>query len=83
MRLNGKELGSLWCWPYAVDATDALVDGENELEVEVTSTWYNKLVHDARLPSNSRDTWTIAGPAASAPYASSGLIGPVVLRTSK
>ncbi len=83
VRLNGKDMGSLWCWPYAVDVTDALVDGENELEVEVTSTWYNKLVHDARLPSKSRDTWTIAGPAASAPYASSGLIGPVVLRTSK
>ena len=58
----------------------ALVDGENELEVWVTSTWYNTLVHDAHLPPESRNTWTIAGPAADSKYLDSGLIGPVTLK---
>ncbi len=80
IRLNGTDLGTLWCWPYAVDITDALVDGENELEVWVTSTWYNTLVHDAHLPPESRTTWTIAGPAADSKYLDSGLIGPVTLK---
>ena len=81
VRLNGKDLGTLWCKPYSVDATDALVDGENELEVEVTSTWYNRLVYDASLPPGERATWTLAGPNAKSRYYASGLLGPVTLRT--
>ena len=81
VRLNGKDMGTLWCYPYAVDITDALVDGENELEVLVTSTWYNKLVHDARLPPESRSTWTIHGPVAGSRYLDSGLLGPVTIKS--
>jgi hypothetical protein len=44
--LNGKELGVLWKPPYAVDVTDTLRPGPNELEVKVTNLWPNRLIGD-------------------------------------
>lgn len=43
VRLNGKECGVAWMSPYQVDITDALREGENRLEIEVTNTWANAL----------------------------------------
>ena len=77
---NGKRLRTLWCAPYAVDLSSALRKGKNELTIEVTSTWFNRLVYDAGLPEAERKTWTISGPKADAPLRKSGLMGPVVLR---
>ena len=78
--LNGKKLRTLWCAPYAVDLSSALRKGKNELTIEVTSTWFNRLVYDAGLPEAERKTWTISGPKANAPLRKSGLMGPVVLK---
>ena len=75
--VNGRKVADLWCEPYRCDITSALEEGENAVRIEVTSTWYNRLVYDAGQPFEKRQTWTIAGPKADAPLADSGMIGPV------
>lgn len=81
--LNGKPLGLLWCEPYTLDISGALQQGENQLTVEVTSTWHNRLVYDAGLPEGERKTWTIEGPDQEDGRSTSGLLGPVVIRTAE
>lgn len=78
--LNGKPLRVLWTPPYRLDITDAIQTGENILTVEVTGTWFNRLVYDAGQPEENRKTWTISGPSKDAPLRDSGLLGPVVLK---
>lgn len=78
--LNGKPLRTLWCAPYRLDLGDAVRAGENVLTIEVTSTWFNRLVYDAGLPEEVRKTWTIQGPSKESPLRESGLLGPVILR---
>ena len=81
--LNGKPLRTLWTPPYRLDLTEAVSNGSNTLTVEVTSTWFNRLVYDAGQPENQRKTWTIAGPAKEEALRESGLIGPVVITVQK
>ncbi|MDC7684172.1 glycosyl hydrolase [Asticcacaulis sp. BYS171W] len=50
IRLNGRDLGTVWKPPYRVDITDALRPGDNELEVAVTSLWPNRMIGDAAKP---------------------------------
>jgi hypothetical protein len=77
--LNGKKLRTLWTPPYRLDVTDALKSGENTLQVEVTGTWFNRLVYDANQPEEQRKTWTFNGPKKDATLRDSGLLGPVTL----
>ena len=82
--LNGKPLGVLWTAPFQTDCTDALRDGSNELTVEITNTWYNRLVGDATLPADKRLTRTNIPTSGGQPWArleplDSGLFGPVRL----
>lgn len=82
--LNGKPLGILWTAPFRVDCTSALQPGSNELVVEVTNTWYNRLVGDAKLPPAERITHTNITTSGQRPWAElsplrSGLFGPVRL----
>ena len=79
VKVNGKSAGTLWCTPYSLDISKYIKEGENELVIEVTSTWYNRLVYDASLPEEKRKTWTIAGPSANSPLRECGLMGPVRL----
>jgi hypothetical protein len=81
--LNGKPIRTLWTPPYKVDLTGAVKSGTNTLTVEVTSTWFNRLVYDAGQPEDRRKTWTINGPKKDAPLRESGLIGPVALYSGK
>ena len=81
--LNGEKLRTLWAPPYGLDITKALKSGGNSLQIEVTSTWFNRLVYDANQPEEQRKTWTIKGPSKDAPLKESGLIGPVVLNIEK
>jgi len=53
VRLNGKELGSLWRPPYSVDVTEAISAGENRLEIQVVNLWINRLIGDAALPEDA------------------------------
>jgi hypothetical protein len=77
--LNGKRLSVLWAPPYCLDITKTLKTGKNELKVQVTSTWFNRLVYDAKQPEEKRKTWTINGPSKDAALKESGLMGPVVI----
>lgn len=44
--LNGKDLGVIWTNPWEVEITDALKKGNNELRIEVTNLWVNRLIGD-------------------------------------
>jgi hypothetical protein len=78
--LNGVNVGNLLAPPYRIDLKDAIKKGENILEVQVTSTWFNRLVFDAGQAEEKRKTWVINGPKADAPLRASGLMGPVAVQ---
>ena len=78
--VNGEEIGTLWCTPYSLDISRAVKKGRNELKVDVTGTWHNRLVYDASQPEDRRKTWTINGPSAQSTLSESGLLGPVIMR---
>ena len=82
IKINGKDAGTCWTSPYVLDITDYLQQGENKLQVEVTSTWFNRLVYDAGLSEKERKTWTIAGPEPGLPLKEYGLLGPVSIGVS-
>lgn len=78
VKVNGKYAGGAWTHPYRVNITPCLIEGDNTLEVEVVSTWRNRLIGDAALAPEARLTWTnfdIVNPGE--PLQSSGLLGPV------
>jgi hypothetical protein len=77
--VNGEKLQTLWTPPYRLDLSGVVREGKNTLTVEVTNTWYNRLVYDANQPVENRKTWTIKGPSKNASLKDSGLMGPVVL----
>jgi len=81
--LNGHYLRTLWCAPYRLDLGNAVIAGDNQLKIEITSTWFNRLAYDASLPEGQRKTWTINGPGKGSALRSSGLIGPVNLLVQK
>jgi hypothetical protein len=81
--VNGKKLRPLWTTPYKVDITSELKQGTNELKVEITSTWFNRLVYDNNQPEENRKTWTINPPQKESPLRESGLLGPVVIEVLK
>jgi len=83
VRLNGKPLGLVYYKPYLLNVGDGLKAGANELEIEITNTWVNRLIADEALPAEQRQTFdhnnyvsrtkkTNPDPA--------GLLGPVALR---
>jgi hypothetical protein len=82
VKLNGKNVGTVWKAPFRVEITDAVKPGENQLELEVANLWPNRLIGDAGLPAEQRVAWTTWNPfAKDAPLLVSGLLGPVTLRT--
>jgi len=46
VRLNGKDLGAVWCAPWRAELTQALKTGQNQLEIEVANLWRNRLIGD-------------------------------------
>jgi len=61
--LNGRLLGTCWKPPFRFDITDSLRDGANALEVEVTTTWVNRLIGDEQFPDDvsPNKNWTKGG----------------------
>src|SRR5690554_3020342 len=43
VRLNGQEIGTVWSLPFRIPLGEALQDGENVLEVEVTNLAANRI----------------------------------------
>ena len=50
VKLNGKDLGLLWCPPFEVNIGDAAKPGKNKLEIEVTNLWVNRMIADSAIP---------------------------------
>ena len=75
--INGHVTDTLWAEPYETNITRFIKKGENELSIQVTSTWFNRLVYDARQPEEKRRTWVINGPGKDNALRPSGLLGPV------
>jgi hypothetical protein len=81
VRLNGRELGVAWKPPYRFDLSalpGLLRPGQNELEVEVTNLWVNRLIGDAQ-PGAVKLSGAGGIYAANAPLRDSGMLGPVQL----
>jgi len=50
VRINGKDIGVVWCAPWRVDISNAIVKGENTIEIEVANRWVNRLLGDNLEP---------------------------------
>ena len=50
VEVNGHPAGILWKPPYAANVTGLLRPGRNELAIQVTNLWPNRLIGDAHLP---------------------------------
>ena len=77
--VNGKVFPDLWSYPYRIDVTEAVKPGVNSLKVEVTNTWFNRLLYDAGRPEGERRTWTFRWPRREK-LRDSGLMGPVEIK---
>jgi hypothetical protein len=76
--VNGTPLGIVWHAPYRVDVTGALKPGTNELTVQVTNAWVNRLIGDQQPDAPVKYTYADIQPyKASSPLMPSGLLGPV------
>jgi alpha-L-rhamnosidase len=84
VKLNGQDLGVVWCAPWRLDVTGIVRAGTNQIEIEVANLWPNRLIGDADLPRGRQLTWTTYNPyKVSSPLLPSGLIGPVTLEVSE
>jgi hypothetical protein len=76
--VNGKYLGILWKTPFKVDVTGALKPGSNQIVIEVTNLWVNRLIGDQQFYAVKKYTFTDITPyKTDSPLLPSGLLGPV------
>lgn len=57
--VNGVTVQTLWTAPYRLDITPYVRIGENELQIDITNLWVNRLIGDYKLPQVERKTWTV------------------------
>jgi hypothetical protein len=50
VRLNGQDLGVLWCAPWRVDISRWVKEQGNRLEITVANLWPNRLIGDEQEP---------------------------------
>jgi hypothetical protein len=79
LRLNGKNLGVVWCPPWRVEISEALKPTGNMLEVAVVNGWWNQLVGDQ---NHERTKTNIRLKPAAQPQ-TSGLLGPVTIQAAQ
>jgi hypothetical protein len=81
VKINGINCGTLWTAPYRLDISNAIKNGENQITIEVTNTWANRLIGDSKLPENKRITKTTAPfRLEGKPLNPAGLLGPVTIQ---
>ena len=84
VKINGKYVGGVWTFPYRLNVTNAVKQGENEIEIEVVNCWVNRLIGDSKLPEDQRKTWCpVNDYKPESPLKKSGLFGPVVISEAK
>ncbi len=82
VKVNGTYAGGVWTYPYRLNITELLKQGNNELEIEVVNNWINRLIGDLNLPEAERETWCFVNPyTPQSPLQPSGLFGPVTIET--
>jgi hypothetical protein len=78
--VNGKDEGIVWKAPFRIDVTQALVRGSNEIVVQVTNLWVNRMIGDQQPWSLQKYAFADFTPyTADSPLLPSGLLGPVRL----
>ena len=85
VKLNGKDLGVVWCAPWQVEISESLKAGENQLEIEVVNRWPNRMIGDKQPADASahRYTFSTHDPyKIDSPLLPSGLLGPVQILTN-
>jgi hypothetical protein len=83
VRVNGREVGTMWAMPYRLDITAALHPGRNAIEIEVTDLWPNRIIGDANAGGGPTYTRTnIRKYTADTPLLPSGIVGPVRVETT-
>jgi hypothetical protein len=83
VKLNGKDLGVVWCEPWRAEIpTGTLQAQNNQLEITVANLWINRLIGDSGLAKAKQLTWTTYNPfKPDSPLQESGLLGPVTIMT--
>lgn len=80
-KLNGKNIGTTWTTPFRVEITDALKFGQNQLEITVVNSWQNRLIGDRNKSQEERYTKTNIKIRDDWKLRSSGLLGPVEIKS--
>ena len=76
VKLNDRDLVTLWTPAFRVVVTDALRSRPNALELRVANLWPNRLIGDSALPADQRVAWTTWNPfKPDSPLPESGLLG--------
>ena len=84
VKINGKDCGTLWTFPYKVNISDALQKGKNTIEIKITNTWANRIMGDQKLPEKERFTWSLARYRLEGnDLLKAGLLGPVIIIKEK
>lgn len=85
VKLNGRDLGILWCDPWRAEIPGGVLrQRDNVLEITVANLWINRLIGDSGLPPGSGLTWTTYNPfRPDSPLQESGLLGPVSVQSSE
>jgi len=78
--VNGKYQGIVWKAPFRVDVTQALVPGSNQIVVQVTNLWVNRMIGDQQPWALKKYAFADFTPyKADSPLLPSGLLGRVKL----
>jgi hypothetical protein len=62
VKLNGRDLGVVWCAPWKITIPRGVLrESDNELEIEITNVWANRLIGDDLEPDDC--VWLHPDPA--------------------
>jgi hypothetical protein len=78
VKINGVDAGTVWAKPLTLRVDRYLKPGENQIEIEVTNLWPNRIIGDLQPGVTSRITSTnITKYKSDSPLLPSGLLGPI------